>query len=413
MRKIIASLDIGNHTIKLVVGEMVRNKLNILACVDVPARGIKKGFVVNPESAIEALGDVFKKAEEQIGLPVRKVIVSVPSNGMECFLSEGYASVSNEEKIVTSNDIIRSMQAAIYNKIMDNQELVTILPTKFLVDDSIVSNSPLSMHAENLKVKVVVVTVPKKNVTPIVKCLEKLGVEVVDVTIGALGDYYEFKNSKNSEEVGAVINIGASKTSVSIFNKSIITSSEVIDMGGDNIDYDLGYVYKIGRRDAMFIKESIALADKNMSQANEAVVVQDKNGDKIKINQYNASEIVMSRLEEILNLAKKQINLLTKKQISYIIITGGVTETAEFKNVVDYVFKNASVGEVQEIGARHNKYATAVGLIKYYDSRLRLRNRDFSIFSIEEQEELSGIHKKVNISENSILGKLFGYFFDN
>ena len=75
------------------------------------------------------------------------------------------------------------------------------------------------------------------------------------------------------------------------------------------------------------------------------------------------------------------------------------------------VVKN--VGEVLEIGARHNKFVTSVGLIKYYDSRLRLRNRDFSIFNIEEQEELSGIHKKVNISENSILGKLFGYFFDN
>ena len=38
---------------------------------------------------------------------------------------------------------------------------------------------------------------------------------------------------------------------------------------------------------------------------------------------------------------------------------------------------------------------------------------DFSIFSIDEQEELSGIHKKVNISDDSLLGKLFGYFFDN
>ena len=85
MRKIIASLDIGSHTIKLVVGEIVRNKLNILACVDTLSRGIKKGFIVNPESAIEALDDVFKKSEEQIGLKITKVIVSVPTNGMECF----------------------------------------------------------------------------------------------------------------------------------------------------------------------------------------------------------------------------------------------------------------------------------------------------------------------------------------
>ena len=413
MRKIIASLDIGNHTIKLVVGEIVRGKLNILACVDVPSRGIKKGFIVNPESAMESLDETFKKCEEQIGLPIKKVIVSVPSNGMECFLSEGYTSINNESGIVTSNDIIRSMQAAVYNKVMDNRELVTILPTKFLINDSIVTSTPLSMDAEKLNVKAVVVTVPKKNVTPIVKVLEKLGVEVVDVTIGALGDYYEFRDSKKDTEVGAVINIGASKTTVSIFNKGIITSSEVIDMGGDNIDYDLGYVYKINRKNALNIKEVIALADKMQAQANESVIVEDKNGDKIKINQYSASEIVMSRLEEILNLAKKQINLLTKKQISYIIVTGGVTETTEFKNILDYIFKDATVGEVKEIGARHNKYATAVGLIKYYDSRLRLRNRDFSIFSLEEQENLSGIHKKVNISEDSILGKLFGYFFDN
>ena len=413
MRKIMASLDIGDHTIKLVVGEIVKGKLNVLACVDTLARGIKKGFIVNPESAIEALEEIFKKAEDQIGLSVKKVIVSVPSNGIECFLSEGYTSITNEEKIITSNDIIRSLQSAVYNKITDNKDLVSILPTKFLVNDSIVSDSPLSMHAEKLKVKAVVVTVPKKNITPIVKCLEKINVEVVDVTVGALGDYFEFKNSKNSGEVGAVINIGASKTTVAIFNKGIITNCEVIDIGGDNIDYDLSYVYKINQKDAIMLKETIALADKNIAQVNEAIIVENKNGDKIKINQFNVSEIVMSRLEEILNLAKKQINLLTKKQISYIIVTGGVTEIAEFKNILDYVFKNAILGEVNEIGARHNKYATALGLIKYYDSRLKLRNRDFSIFSIEEQEELSGIHKKVNISENSILGKLFGYFFDN
>ena len=413
MRKIIASLDIGSHTIKLVVGEIVKNKLNILACVDTPARGIKKGFIVNPESAIEALADVFKKGEEQMGLPIKKVIVSVPSNGIDCFLSEGYTSVTNPERVITSNDLVRSLQAAVYNKVLDNQELVTILPTKFLVNDTVVTDLPLGMKAEKLKVKAVVVTVPKKNVTPIIRCLERIGVNVVDVTIGTLGDYYEFKDNKNSSEVGAVINIGASKTTVSIFNNGIITASEIIDIGGDNIDYDLGYVYKINRKDSLYIKENIALADKNMAQASESVIVEDKNGDKIKINQYSASEIVMSRLEEILNLAKKQINLLTKKQISYIIITGGVTETTEFKDIVSYIFKDATVGNVLEIGARCNKYATSVGLIKYYDSRLRLRNRDFSIFSIEEQENLSGIHKKVNINDNSILGKLFGYFFDN
>lgn len=413
MRRIIASLDIGNHTIKLVVGEIVRNKLNILACVDTPARGIKKGFVINPESAIEALNDVFKKGEEQIGLKITKVIVSVPSNDLECFLSEGYTLINNEDGVITSNDIIKSMKSAVFNKVIDSREIVALLPTKFLIDDSIVTEAPLNMHAEKLKVKVVVGTVPKKNVNAIVKCLEKIGVSVVDVTIGSMGDYYEFKNNKNSTEVGAVVNIGASKSSVAIFNKGILTGCEVIDMGGDSIDYDLGYVYKINRKDAMYLKESIALADKTNAVPSESVILENKNGDKIKVNQFDASEIVMGRLEELLNLIKKQINLLTKKQISYIIVTGGVTEMADFKTLLNYVFKDACIGNVTEIGARHNKYSTSVGLLKYYDSRLTLRNRDFSIFDLEEQENLSGLHKKVNINEDSLLGKLFSYFFDN
>lgn len=413
MRKIIASLDIGNHTTKLVVGEIVRNKLNVLACVDTPSRGIKKGFIVNAESATLALEDVFKKCEEQIGLKIKKVIVSVPSNGIECFISEGITNITREDKVITHQDITNALTSAIGNKISPNRELVAVLPTKFLVNDSVVTDLPLNMKAEKIRVKAVIATVPKKNVSPIIKCLDQIGVSVINITIGAIGDFYEFRIPKMNDEVGAVINIGASKTSVAIFNKGILTGCEVIDVGGDNIDYDLGYVYKINRRDALYLKEKVALADKFKAQPSEAVILEDKTSNKIKINQFDVSEIVMNRLEDILNLAKKQINLLTKKEISYIIVTGGVTEIAEFKNVLDYIFNNAIIGEVKEIGARHNKYATSLGLIKYYDSMQRLKNKDFSIFTIDEQEELSGIHKKVNFSEDSLLGKLFGYFFDN
>ena len=413
MRKIIAGLDIGSHTLKLVIGEMFHGKLNILACVDIPSRGVKKGFIVNVESAKEALKELFKKGEEQIGLPIKHVCVNVPSNGAECFLTEGYASITNDERIITSNDVIRSLQSSVYNKVVDNRELVSILPIKYLIDDQTVVENPVGKHAEKLKVKAVAVTVPKKNSQAIVTVLEQIGIDVVDLTISSIADYYEFKDNWLDSNIGAIVNIGANVTNVAVFNKGIITSCEVIDIGGDNIDYDLSYVYKISRQDAIYLKETVAVADKNMALPSEAITLTNKGGETIKVNQYDASEIVSSRLEEILNLVKKQINLLTKKEISYIIVTGGVSETGEFKNMLDYTVSKSSIGSVNEIGARHNKYATALGLVKYYDSRLRLRNRDFSIFTIEEQEELSGMNKKVNFSENSVLGKLFKYFFDN
>ena len=414
MRRIIASLDIGTNTIKLVVGEIVKDRLNILAALDTPSRGIKKGFIVNSESAIEALSEIFNKAEDMLGIKIKKVITTVPSNFADCFLSEGSTTITNEEKVVGPNDIVRAMQASVYNKIQDNMELVTIIPTAFRINDTDVVKNPKNMLADKLTVKSVIVSVPKKNVVPIIKCLERIGVEVVDIALTSLGDYHNFKTKETGKSIGAVINVGDSTTTVSIFNRGVLTNTEVIDLGGQNIDNDIAFVYKIPKSEAKYLKENLSLAHKRLAVPNEAVIVTDKNGESIKVNQYEISEVVMSRLEEMLNLAKKQINLLTKKEISYIIFTGGVTESVDFNLLLEEVFgSNVTLGNVSELGVRDNKYSSSVGLIKYYNSRLKLRNKEFSIFSIEEQEELSGLTKKVNISENSILGKLFGYFFDN
>ncbi len=413
MRKIIASLDIGSSLIKLVVGEIVKNKVNILACVDTPSRGIKKGYVINGESATEAFREVFKKCENVLGIPVNKVLVSVPTMYTECFLSSGTVPVTNEDKVINNDTIVKAMRKCVQDKIDDSRELVTVLPTGFKVNDEVVS-SPLNMLSESLSMKGVVVTVPKKNISGINTCLKNIGVDIVDIVISPLGDYYEYKNKELNKQIGAVINIGDEVTNVSIFNKGILTNTEVIDIGGNAITSDLSYVYKISLEESKELKENLALAHTRLAQPNESVTYTDKHGEIVKINQYDASEIVMGRLIEIINLAKKQINLLTKKEISYIIITGGVTETQDFDILIDELLgEKGIIGKVEEIGARSNTYGTAVGMIKYYSSRLKLRNIEFSIFNIEEQEELGGEEKRLNISDNSLLGKLFGYFFDN
>ena len=378
MRKFIASLDIGSSLIKLVVGEIVKNKVNILACVETPARGIKKGYIINPESATEALNETFKSAENIIGIKIKKVIATVPSHYTECTLASGTIATTSEDKVIRNADIVKAMQKCVYNKVMDHRELVTVLPTSFIINDEVVNN-PLNMISEKLSMKAIIVTVPKKNMEGLSICLKNIGVELVDIAISPLGDYYEHKTKDSNKEIGAVINIGEETTTVSIFNRGILTNLEVIDIGGSSITSD-----------------------------------KDKYDENVKINEYDASEIVMGRLTEIINLAKKQINLLTKKEISYIILTGGVTESGDFDILVEELFGNKGIiGSVEEIGARNNKYATAVGMIKYYNSRLKLRNVEFSIFNLEEQEELGGTDKRINVSDKSLLGKLFGYFFDN
>ena len=413
MRKIIASLDIGTNTIKLIVGEFIKNRFNILCTSEIPSKGIKKGLVYRPDELLPVLKETFHKAEEILGIPVKEVVLSIPAYYTEAEMSEGVSTITNEDHVVTYQDLIRAMHAASYNKIGEDEELISILPTAYKVDNSIVKN-PINMIGTKLSLKAVLITVPKNSVNDFLKILEKIGIKVIDVVTTSLGDYAANRLKDSGSQIGAIINIGEETTTVSIFNKGILTRAEVIELGGANIDNDIAYIYKITKKDARQIKEQIGLACSDMARSEEKVSLTDRLGEEVIINQKDLSEIIESRLKEILELSKKQINLLTKREIEYIIVTGGTSELRDFNNLLDKVFTKPHIlGKIDIVGARNNKFSTSIGTIKYYNGRLKLKNKEYSVFSLDELETLSGIHKKVSINENSILGKLFGYFFDS
>lgn len=414
MRKIIASLDIGTSTIKLIVGEFIKNTLNILCVSEVPSKGLKKGLIVSKEEAIPSIKEVFHKAEEMLGIPIREVVLSIPSYYTEVMMSEGSSTITNEDHVITHQDVIRAMHAASYNKIKEDSELISIIPTRYKINNEEIVKNPINMIANKLSLKAVLITAPKSNINMFVNVLDKLGIKIVDVVVSALSDYETHKNKDTKSMLGAVINIGDETTTVSIINKGILTKTEVIELGGANIDNDIAYIYKITKKDARHLKETMGLAVPDMAQVNEKAMLTDRMGDSVTINQTDLSEIIESRLIEILELSKKQMNLLTKREIEYVIITGGTSEIADFNILLDKVFtKYYILGKIEYVGARSNKYSVSVGTIKYYNSRLRLKNKEYSVFDLDDLESLSGIHKKVNINDNSVLGKLFGYFFDS
>ena len=85
-----------------------------------------------------------------------------------------------------------------------------------------------------------------------------------------------------------------------------------------------------------------------------------------------------------------------------------------FSLILEEVFgRSAKIGVTNEIGARSNIYSTCVGLLKYYEDKERTRKQNYSMFDEDDIKDMCTINKKISFGENSILGKLFGYFFDN
>ena len=207
-----------------------------------------------------------------------------------------------------------------------------------------------------------------------------------------------------------MINIGHETTDVSVFNRGKLIANDVLQVGGINVEKDLAYVFGVSIFDGRTLKEKFASSHKRFCQLNEIYEVKNTIGETVKLNQLEVSEVAMSRLVEIMNMAKKDIRTLTNQDIGYIVLTGGVTEFKSFKNLAYEIFgKDVIIYNVTTLGVRDNKYCTALGMIKYFIDKMESRGREYSMVSVEDETSLVTPNNKLK-KDNAIINKIFGGF---
>ena len=410
MRKIFTALDIGSNTIKVVVGEFIGTKLNILSAVKVTSRGYANNYILDKEALISRIKEAISKTEEELNIKIRKVILNVPTYNLDFKLTDG--RVELEENVVKSNDIVRLLQDVSKNKIDHKNEIICTLPIMFKVDDEETIN-PYGKHGNILYVKSILVSTDKKAIYDLATIVNSCNLDIIDITTTGLVDYYNFKSKELDTKNIAIVNLGSTTTNISIFSKGIFINNKIIDDGGFYIDKEIASVYNLKRNETEYLKEKLALAVINNADEKETITLTNKNGEEITVNQYELSKIVSEKMDNLLKIIKKNINLLTKKEISYIIITGGLSEIKDINLLINNVFnKNGKIGKINNLGARDNSYSVALGMLKYFNSKLLLRNREFSSLTEEEIDAMCTISEK-NTSKNSLISRVVGYFFDD
>lgn len=408
VRHIYTSLDIGTDSTKVVVCELYRGKLNLLAASSIKSRGIKKGLITDVNEASLTIRSVIDDVSQMLGFKIKKVLVNIPSYFSEFVKIEGSIKIDSDDLVICGEHVSNVLDVALKNSSF-SKEIVSVIPIDFTVDEKSGIKDPKGIMGNVLGVRAVACLTPKKNIYSVVSLLDNIGLEVVDISLNGIGDINAFKNKDIESKLGAIINIGYETTNISVYNKGIIIKNSVICMGGKNIDNDIAYMYKIDTNEASKIKEKFALAYKGNASLNEFYEI----SDDLRINQFEVSDIVMARIEEILSLAKKEINLLANSKMDYVIVTGGISNMEQFKNIASQVLgSDVIIGNVNIIGIRNNKYSSCIGNIVYFINKLKLSNNVYSMVDEGDSEVLSYSRRSLlDVSNESMLGRVFGYFF--
>lgn len=412
MDNVYTSIDLGTNSIKIVVCEKHNNSFHVLASVSSKSQGIKSGQIEDTKLAVTSVKNAIKKVNSMLGIKISKVIACIPPSGCQMSIMTGSCDVDDYE-CITGNDVRNVLKDALVGHIDDEDEVITACPISFTVDEVENIKDPKGMAGKSLEAKVVVSTLNKEPVYRILQVLKLAGLETIDMVYSSTGDYYCISNKNNANVSGAIINLGEKSTNVSIFNNGIQIKNSLIPIGSFNVDQDISYIFKLHLDESRKLKETFAVASSSYADNNDVIQCRTMADLGKEISQTGVSKVVEARLEEILKLAKNEIKNLTKREIRYIIITGGLSELAGFQYLVENIFGvEAKVCNIPVIGLRHNKFSSAYGAIKYFDSKLSLRGRTYNMISDNDKDSLISTGQKGTVNGN-IVSRVVGHFFDN
>ncbi|MFZ0445978.1 MAG: cell division protein FtsA [Bacillus sp. (in: firmicutes)] len=423
--EIYVSLDIGTSSVKVIIGEMVNDALNIIGVGNVPSEGLRKGSIVDIDETVHSIKRAIEQAERMIGMDIRQVIVGITGNHIMLQSSHGVVAVSSENREITDDDIGRVIDAAQVVSIPPEREIIDIIPKQFIVDGLDEIHDPRGMIGVRLEMEGTIITGSKTILHNILRCVEKAGLEILDITLQPLaaGAYALSKDEKNLGVT--LIDIGGGSTTIALFDQGELVSTTVLPVGGDHITKDISIGLRTSSEEAEKIKLKYGHAFYDHASEdvtfNVSIIGSDQHQ---QFNQLEISDIIEARMEEIFDLIIAELNRIGVQDVpGGFVLTGGVANTPGILEIAQIILQNrVRIASPDYIGVREPQYTTAVGLIKFAYKNAKIQGRQMSAASVnkevKEKRPVKQTQAKPKVEKQSEekvttkMKKFFGYFFE-
>ena len=306
-KRIITGIDIGTHTVRVVITEYTaRGGLpHILGLGKSESRGLRHGYIINIADAVRSVRAAVDEAEQNAGVRVREAFLSVGGVGLEGTQTVGAAIISRADSEITEGDIERAHRACETNlPNASNKRILHTIPISYAIDGKPIYGRPGGMKGLKLEARVLVVTCLDQHLTDLIRAVEEAGVEVIDVCAAPIAASF-VALTKAQRMAGCVLaNIGAETISIVVYEENLPISLEVFPIGSTNITNDIALGLKIPLEEAEIIK-----LGKSSHQF-----------PRKKLN-----DIVLARLEDMFSLVIAHLKKIGKHELlpAGIILTGG------------------------------------------------------------------------------------------
>lgn len=424
--EIYVSLDIGTSSVKVIIGEMVNDSLNIIGVGNVKSEGLRKGSIVDIDETVHSIKSAIEQAERMIGMEINQVIVGITGNHVSLQPCHGVVAVSSENREISNEDVSRVMDAAKVVSIPPEREIIDIIPKQFIVDGLDEITDPRGMIGVRLEMEGSIITGSKTILHNTLRCVERAGLDILDITLQPLAAG-AFALSKDEKSLGvALIDIGGGSTTIAVFEQSYLRATSVLPLGGEHITKDISIGLRTSTEDAEKIKIKYGHAFYDDASEDEVFSVPIIGSDQHQqFNQLEVSDIIEARMEEIFELVQNELKRMGIRDLpGGFVLTGGVANMQGVLDLAQDMFQSRiRIAIPDYIGVREPQYTTAVGLIKYAYKNARLQGRELEATVkvaahakekrvVKQPQQKSKPEKLPEEKMTSKVKKFLGYFFE-
>lgn len=380
----VVAIDIGTHKVSVLIGKVHDvDKIQVIGMATARNRGMSKGKIVSLDKVVTAIKNAVQEAEDMAECRIHSAWVSIPSCELKSFYASGHTLIENNEKMITTNEVVRVLELAKASHLISDHYLISAVPLGFDFDDSgeWVQN-PIGMSANSMTGHYQLMMLPISTMQNLERAMKGANISVEKMVVSSLATA-EASLLKDEKEYGVcLIDIGAGTTNLAVYLDGRLALTQTLPLGGEHVTRDIAAVLQTTTDEAERIKLLYGCVDINVVKPDQMLQIQGIDGPQT-ISRIELTEIIVARYEEIFAQIRQELDNSGAMQGLYhgVVLTGdacqieGMVTLARRKLGVSAHLGNpplqVTADEEHQAALRRSQYATAAGLMMFSQSEIQ------------------------------------------
>ncbi len=324
---VVVAIDIGTTKVCAIAGRKNEyDKIDIVGVGTVVSEGVSRGVVSNIDKTVKAIREAIEIAERNSNMKFNNIHVGIAGQHIKSLHHRGLLVRSDVNSEISVEDVEKLINDMYRLVLPPGDKILHVIPQEFTVDDEQNIIDPIGMSGVKLEANFHIITGQISASKNIMRCVEKVGLDVVDMTLEPIASSSAVLSEDEKMAGVALVDIGGGTTDITIFKDGIIRHTAVIPFGGNVITKDIqeGCTVMHDQAEKLKIKFGSALADEIYD--NRIVTIPGFKGREPKeISEKNLARIIQARAEEIFSYVYWEIKRsgFEKKLIAGLVLTGG------------------------------------------------------------------------------------------